>query len=62
MNIISVTTNIDYPVFVSDPAKVTDHTTVDKDRAVKDIKQPSANSNPAKKTDPSSSSFNDEEE
>lgn len=61
MNIISVTTNIDYPVFVSDPARNADQSSVDKERAVKDIKQPSATNKPSKKTDPSGSSFDEEE-
>ena len=62
MNIISVTTNIDYPVFVSDPSRNTENSSVDKERAVKDIKQPSATTNPSKKSDPSNESFTDEEE
>lgn len=34
----------------------------DKDRAVKDTKQPSPTNHPSRKTDPSHSAFDDEEE
>jgi len=61
MNIISVTTNIDYPVFATEPKRTTetpDHT----ERAVKDIKQPAPTNHPTRKTDPSRKAFGEEEE
>lgn len=61
MNIISVTTNIDYPVFATDPKRA-QQTPDPNERAVKDIKQPPPTNHPTRKTDPSRKAFGDEEE
>ena len=60
MNIISVTTNIDYPVFATDP-KSTHQNPDPNERAVKDIKQPAPTNQPTRKTDPSRKAFDEEE-